>query len=75
MLVAPERHVLFRYSRRHGSQVVDALLKGYKGYVVADAHSVYDHLYRGGDIIEAGFWARARRYFFKALQTDPERAK
>ena len=73
--VAPEKHVLFRYTRRHDSAAVDGLLPGYAGYLVADAHAVYDHLYRKGDIIEVGCWAHARRYFFKALESDPERAK
>jgi transposase len=73
--VAPEKHVLFQYSRRHDSDAVDALLPGYSGYLVADAHAVYDHLYRDGTIIEVGCWAHARRYFFKALESDPERAK
>jgi transposase len=73
--VAPEKHVLFQYSRRHDSEAVDALLPGYSGYLVADAHAVYDHLYRNGSVIEVGCWAHARRYFFKALESDPERAK
>jgi transposase len=73
--VAPERHVLFQYSRRHNSDAVDALLPGYTGYLVADAHAVYDHLYRSGNVIEVGCWAHARRYFFKALESDPDRAK
>jgi transposase len=73
--VAPEKHVLFQYSRRHDSDAVDALLPGYSGYLVADAHAVYDHLYRNGTVIEVGCWAHARRYFFKALASDPERAK
>jgi transposase len=73
--VAPERHVLFRYSKRHDSDAVDSLLPGYTGYLVADAHAVYDHLYRNGSVIEVGCWAHARRYFFKALESDPERAK
>jgi len=42
VLVAPERHVLFRYSRRHDGAAVDTLLAGYAGDLVADAHSVYD---------------------------------
>jgi transposase len=73
--VAPERHVLFQYSKRHNSEAVDALLPGYSGYLVADAHAVYDHLYRNGSVIEVACWAHARRYFFKALESDPERAK
>ena len=44
---------------------------------MADAHVVYDHLYepRGGSAIEVGCWSHARRYYFKALDSDPERAK
>lgn len=73
--VAPEKHVLFQYSSRHDSAAVDTLLAGYTGYLVADAHAVYDHLYRNGAVLEVGCWAHTRRYFFKALASDPERAK
>jgi len=75
VLVAPEKHVLYGYSRKHDSLAVDALLKDYKGYLVADAHSVYEHLYTDGDVIEVACWAHARRYFYKALDSDPDRAK
>ena len=36
---------------------------------------VFDHLYRKGDIVEVGCWSHARRYFYKALETDPDRAR
>jgi transposase len=75
VLVAPERHVLFRYSRQHDGAAVDALLAGYQGYLVADAHSVYDHLFTTGTVTEVGCWSHARRYFFKALGAEPERAR
>lgn len=75
VMVAPERHVLFEYTRQHDGDTVDDVLAGYKGYLVADAHSVYDHLYREGDVVEVNCWAHARRYFFKAMSSDPERAK
>ncbi len=75
VVVAPERHVLYRYSAKHDSAAVDGLLSGYKGYLVADAHSVYDHLYADGEVVEVGCWAHCRRYFFKALGSDPERAR
>ena len=75
VLVAPEKHVLYGYSRKHDGLAVDNLLKGYKGYLVADAHSVYEHLYKDGDVIEVACWAHARRYFYKALDSDPDRAK
>ena len=75
VVVAPERHILFRYTAKHNSDAVDRLLRGYKGYLVADAHTVFDHLYRGGDVIECGCWAHARRYWWKALASEPERAR
>jgi transposase len=74
VVAAPEKHVLFGYSPKHNSKAVDELIAGFKGYFVADAHSVYDHLYLKGDVIECGCAAHARRYFFKALGSDPERA-
>jgi len=75
VLVAPERHVLFSFSPRHDSAGVDQQLAGYRGYLVADAHAVYDHLYADGRVIEVGCYAHARRYFFKALGSEPERAR
>jgi len=75
VVAAPERHVLFGYAQKHDSAAVDRLLAGYKGYLVADAHSVYDHLYKKKAVIEVGCWAHNRRYFFKALTSDPERAR
>jgi transposase len=75
VLVAPGKHVLYRFSLRHDSAAVDALLRGYAGYLVADAHAVYDHLYKDGTVVEVACWSHCRRYFFKALESDPERAK
>lgn len=75
VVAAPEKHVLFGYAPKHDSAAVDNLLRDYKGYLVADAHTVYDHLYKKGDAIEVGCWAHNRRYYFKTLTSDPERAK
>jgi transposase len=75
VVVAPGLHVLFEYTRKHDSDAVDTVLAGYHGYLVADAHVVYDHLYGTGDVIEVNCWAHLRRYFIKALGSDPERAK
>ena len=74
VLVAPGRHVLFEYTRDHTADAVDTVLAGYEGYLVADAHVVYDHLYEG-DVTEVNCWAHCRRYFLKAIESDPERAK
>ena len=75
VLVAPGKHVLFEFTREHSSDAVDDVLSGYQGFLVADAHVVYDHLYTNGNVVEVNCWAHARRYFFKALDSDPDRAK
>lgn len=75
VVAAPEKHVLFGYSKKHNGAAVDEMLEGYVGYLVCDAHSVYEHLFEDGRVIECGCAAHSRRYFFKALETDPERAR
>ena len=52
-----------------------AVLADYRGYVQADAYGGYDHLFKGGTIVEVGCWAHARRYFVDAEATDPTLAK
>ncbi len=75
VVAAPEKHVLFGYTPKHNSAAIDALIGSYKGYLVADAHAVYDHLFASGDVVEVACWAHARRYLFKSLGSDPERAR
>jgi transposase len=75
VMVAPDKHVLFRYSRQHDAKAVDALLGAYAGHLVVDAHVVYDHLYRKGTVIECGCWCHCRRYWWKALASDPDRSR
>ena len=75
VMVAPGRHVLFEFTPKHNASAVDVVLAGYEGYLVADAHAVYDHLYVDGKVTEVNCWAHARRYFFKAMFSDPERAR
>jgi hypothetical protein len=50
------------------------ILKDFKGFLQADAANVFDGFYRPGDIIEAGCWAHARRYFHDARTSDAARA-
>jgi len=75
VLIAPGLHVLFRYSARHDKAAVDGLLPGYAGVLVADAHSVYDHLFADGRVQEAGCWSHLRRYWFKTLGSEPEKGR
>jgi hypothetical protein len=66
--------VLFRYTRKHNKVSVKELLGDYKGYIQADAATVYDFLFTDKDCIEVGCWAHSRRRFFDSLSTDQERA-
>jgi transposase len=77
--VADDEHVVFRYTPRRKSDGPREFLRGYKGYVQADAANLYDRLYSDGEgdeggAIEVGCWAHARRRFFEAQLTDRERA-
>ena len=49
-------------------------LKGYRGFLQADAFGGYDGIYAGGQVIEVGCNAHARRKFVEAQKTDPARA-
>jgi transposase len=75
VLIAPALHVLFFYSPKHDSKGVDQLLAGYQGVLVADAHSVYDHLFADGTAVEAGCWSHLRRYWFKTLGSEPAKGR
>lgn len=75
VMIAPGMHVLFRFTPKHDGKAVDRLLAGYQGYLVVDAATLYDHLFTDGTITEVGCWAHARRYYFKSLGSDPERAR
>lgn len=75
VVVAPGKHVLFKYTPKHDGKAVDAVLGDYRGFLVADAHSVYEHLYDDGRVVEVACWAHARRYVFKSVESDGARAR
>lgn len=75
VVVAQRDHVLFRYTKTHDGKVPAEMLKGFRGYMLADASSVYHELYRQEPgITEAGCWAHSRRMAFEALSSDEPRA-
>jgi transposase len=74
VMVADRDHVLFRFTPRHVQDGPKEFLRGYKGYVLADASSVYERLYEEEDVTEVGCWAHSRRRFYEALSSDKERA-
>lgn len=54
----------------------EAFLKGYEGYLQADAYGGYDGIYlqSSGKIAEVSCWAHARRYWHKSREQDPVRS-
>lgn len=81
--IADADHVFFEYLARETSAAIGELFRGYSGYVLADAKSVYDLLYRPpeqrpppdegepdpGVRTEVGCWSHARRRFWEAALT------
>jgi transposase len=67
---------VFDFCTDHSARGIDTFLKdqSYRGYLNADAHNLYDHLFRDGTMIELGCWAHCRRHFFEAKESDPARA-
>jgi transposase len=49
-------------------------LRGFKGFLQADAYGGYDGIYHSGGVTEVACWAHARRKFFDAKDTDGKRA-
>src|SRR5271157_3502123 len=67
-------HVVFDFTTDRSGAGPERMLKGYQGYLQADAYSAYDRLYADGTIVEVGCWMHARRKFFEAKTSDPLRA-
>ena len=74
VVLADKDHVFFEYQPKHTSEAVCSMFRGFKGYIQADAHCVYDALFRGDARVddadnpphEVGCWAHARRKFWEA---------
>ena len=71
VFIADNDHVVFRYTTEHTSAAVQQMLAGFKGYLLADAATIFDVLYDEHGMIEVSCWQHARRYFWKALDTEP----
>jgi transposase len=73
VVLADRDHVFFEYKPRHTSDAVCEMFRGYGGFVLADAHCIYDALFRG-DAVAAGdkppdevaCWSHCRRHFWEA---------
>ena len=67
-------YLVYQYSPNREQHWPQTFLKEYTGFVQADAYAGYDRLFATNTIQEVACWAHARRKFFEAQQTDPERA-
>jgi transposase len=66
--------VVHDYTRTRGRDGPAKFLEGYKGYLQADAYSVYDAFFKPArGLTEVGCMMHMRRYFYKALDSDQER--
>ena len=79
VVLADKDHVFFEYQPKHTSEAVCSMFRGFKGYIQADAHAIYDSLFRG-DAIDAGekppdevaCWSHARRKFWESAIVSKE---
>ena len=68
--------ILYEYQRTRKADHPREFLKGFSGVVVCDGYSAYRKLDRENpDIIFAGCWTHARRYFSDALKALPKGAQ
>lgn len=79
VVLADRDHVFFEYKAKHNSAAVCDMFRGYSGYMQADAHAIYDALYRGDAVgsgvdppIEVACWSHARRKFWEAATCKHE---
>ncbi len=80
VVLADRDHVFFEYQPKHTSDAVSAMFRGFSGYIQADAHCIYDALFRGDALDassdkppdEVGCWSHARRKFWEAAVTTKE---
>jgi hypothetical protein len=64
-------YVVYDYTPRRTRDGPEQFLKGFRGYLQADAFSGYDRLCAGPDVIEVACWAHVRRKFFEARTSAP----
>lgn len=64
--------VFYEFTDNRRGEHVQRMLKGYSGYLQADAYAGFDALYRDGRIVEVGCWAHARRKFFEIAEAAPK---
>jgi transposase len=64
--------VVFDYTKTRERVGPEKFLEGYEGYLQVDAYGGYDAFFTkpGRGLTEVGCWSHARRYYYKALESD-----
>ena len=73
VVLADKKHIFFEFQPKHASAAVCEMFRGFCGYIQADAHAIYDALFRGDAVedgaappIEVACWSHARRRLWEA---------
>ena len=63
--------IVYDYTATRERAGPEEFLKGYRGYLQADAYAGYDAFFKdpARGLFEVGCWGHARRYFYKALES------
>ena len=81
VVLADQDHVFFEFQPKHTSAAVCEMFRGFSGYIQADAHAIYDAIFRGEarasdddkPPLEVGCWSHCRRKSWEAatVAKDP----
>jgi len=69
-------YIVYDYTGNRSREGPEEFLRGYGGYLQADAYAAYDAMFKNPerDLTEVACWAQARRYFVEAQTSDLCRA-
>jgi transposase len=67
--------IVYDYTPTRERTGPEKFLEGYRGYLQADAYAGYDAFFKDPTrgLTEVGCWSHARRYYYKALDSDQSR--
>lgn len=68
-------YAVFDFTADHTATGPERFLKGYRGYLQADALAQYEGLYASGRVLHCCCWAHARRKFVAAAEAGDARAE
>jgi len=69
-------YIVYDYTGNRSREGPEEFLRGYHGYLQADAYAAYDAMFKNPrrSLTEVACWAHSRRYFFEAQTSDLCRA-